>query len=207
MPRPLPPGTGRVLRSIPTDTPLVALTLDDAIDHDALDVLAERGVKATLFLTGAWIQARPDTAIRAVQEGHELGNHTWGHPHLPLSGYGGTLAQIDRANQVMVQTVGAPSAPFFRPPYGEWNASVLQAAAAEGDDLAMWEVDSQGYIAGARPEAVAGRVLARAHAGSIILMHPLAYGDRYALAAVIDGLRAEGLEPGRLSDLLLNARQ
>jgi hypothetical protein len=81
-PRPLEPGSGRVIRRVQTSAPLVALTLDDAIDHGSLDALLARNVKVTLFLTGAWVQARPDTAQRALAEGHELGNHTWGHPWL-----------------------------------------------------------------------------------------------------------------------------
>ncbi|MDZ4221656.1 MAG: polysaccharide deacetylase family protein, partial [Patescibacteria group bacterium] len=97
---------------------------------------------------------------------------------------------------------GGPSIPAFRPPFGAWDSAVLQGAAAEGYDLYLWEIDSNGYRRGAHPATVAAGVVSSARAGSIILMHPLAYGDRSALAAVVDGLRTIGLEPARLSDLL-----
>jgi peptidoglycan-N-acetylglucosamine deacetylase len=170
-----------------------------------LDVLAQRGAKATLFLTGAWAQARPDTARRAVAEGHELGNHNWGHPWL-TRGYGfqGTLGEIRRADAALAAVTGAPAIPASRPPYGAWDAAVLQAVAATGRDLYLWDVDSGGYRPGASAAGATSVVLTGARSGSIIVMHPLTAADRGALGAVIGGLRARGLEPGRLSDLLFS---
>lgn len=204
-PRPLPTGGGRVIRRIPTEAPLVALTLDDAIDYDVLDLLAERNVKATLFLTGAWAEARPDTVLRAAQEGHELANHTWSHPQLRPFGAAGTRHQIQSASLSLEQVVGAPTIPAFRPPFGEWDQAVLAGVAAEGYDLYLWDIDSPGYRPGVGAAAVVQHIVSRAQPGSIVLMHPLATADRQAIGAVIDELRGAGLEPARLSDLLYAA--
>jgi peptidoglycan/xylan/chitin deacetylase (PgdA/CDA1 family) len=204
-PRPLPAGGGRVVRRVGTTRPLVALTLDDGIDFDALDVLRDRGVKATLFLTGAWVLARPETATRAIEDGHELGNHTFGHPYLTPLGTQGTRSEVVHANQAIAAVTGAPSIPAFRPPFGDMNAAVVLGAAAEGYDVYLWDVDSGGFRRAATPDGAAAVVLTRARAGSIVLMHPLAPADRAALGTVIDGLRARGLEPCRVSDLVLSA--
>jgi peptidoglycan/xylan/chitin deacetylase (PgdA/CDA1 family) len=205
-PRPLPPGGGRLVRRVETTKPLVALTLDDGIDHDALDVLRDRGVKATLFLTGAWVLSRPDTATRALAEGHELANNKFSHPFLTRVGTAGTAREIERASDAVGAVTGAPTMPAFRPPFGDVNAAVVSGAAAEGYDVYLWDVDSGGFRRTATPASAAAVVLTQARAGSIVLMHPLDPADRAALATVIDGLRARGLEPCRLSDLVLSTQ-
>lgn len=64
----------------------VALTFDaehpdrpTSGDHDAqvLDELARLGVRATFFLQGRWVEARPRLARRVAEEGHVVGNHTF----------------------------------------------------------------------------------------------------------------------------------
>ena len=62
---------------------VVALTFDDGPGPDTpalLDVLRDRGVRATFFVTGAHVTAHPDLARRIVAEGHAVGNHTFSHP-------------------------------------------------------------------------------------------------------------------------------
>ena len=68
------------------DLPKVALTFDGGGDagqsERILDVLEQRGATATFFLTGDYIRHNPELVRRIVAAGHEVGNHTWSHPHL-----------------------------------------------------------------------------------------------------------------------------
>ncbi|MDR1564458.1 MAG: Ig-like domain-containing protein [Oscillospiraceae bacterium] len=72
---------------------LFALTFDDGptdVTADLLDVLAAKGVSATFFLVGDAIQDMrairvgsllyPELVKREVNEGHDIGNHTYSHP-------------------------------------------------------------------------------------------------------------------------------
>src|ERR1700694_66111 len=66
------------------DTNVVALTFDAGGPVEpaqrVLDTLRSRGVHATFFLSGIWIEAHPEMGLQIVQDGHELANHSYSHP-------------------------------------------------------------------------------------------------------------------------------
>lgn len=47
-----------------------------------LDTLSRTGTPATFFMLGSAASAHPALAVRVVAEGHQVGNHTQGHPDL-----------------------------------------------------------------------------------------------------------------------------
>ncbi len=65
---------------------LIALTFDDGPDPRwtpaILDILKKENVPATFFIIGKNGQSYPDLLRRIVNEGHEIGNHTFTHPNL-----------------------------------------------------------------------------------------------------------------------------
>jgi hypothetical protein len=65
---------------------LIALTFDDGPDPrwtpSILDILKREGVAATFFIIGKNGQSDPELVRRIVNEGHEIGNHTFTHPNL-----------------------------------------------------------------------------------------------------------------------------
>ena len=65
---------------------MIALTFDDGPDPRwtpaILDILKQENVPATFFIIGKNGQAYPDLMRRIVNEGHEIGNHTFTHPNL-----------------------------------------------------------------------------------------------------------------------------
>ena len=65
---------------------LVALTFDGGGGANAareiLDTLRSRNVKVTMFLTGEFMQRKQDVVRLILSEGHEIGSHTYSHPHL-----------------------------------------------------------------------------------------------------------------------------
>jgi len=97
--------------------------------------------------------------------------------------------------------------PFFRPPYGGWNADVLEGAGAGGYRFAvMWDVDTVDWLpvgdGGPTAAAIVSRVTTQAQGGSIVLMHLGGYNTLAALPEVVSGLRARGLEPATLGRVL-----
>ncbi len=68
----------------------VALTFDDGPDPAAtplfLQLLADRGVRATFFLLGSQVSKTPRLAADIADAGHEIGVHGWRHRSLPLRG-------------------------------------------------------------------------------------------------------------------------
>lgn len=142
------------------DLPKLALTFDGGSDagetEQILAVLRQRGVSATFFLTGRFVQRYPDLVRRIASEGHEVGNHTWSHPHLttwersgrhdtrPGLGREWLLAELDRTARAFETAAGRPMAPLWRAPYGEVNAELMRWAAAAGWRHVGWTRDDAG---------------------------------------------------------------
>lgn len=199
-----PPGALN-LTAVPTAGPNFALTFDaHSAEHGAREVLAllrERRVKATIFVTGRFATESREILRLAAADGHEIGNHTFTHPHL-------TTWATDRSNRVrpgvtraflhdelrrtaeaIAAAIGRPPSRFWRAPYGEHNATIRAwaeelglvqvdwtRAPGDGLDSLDWVDDpSRRNYLGA--EAMARRLLGfeARHgvplAGAIILMH------------------------------------
>jgi peptidoglycan/xylan/chitin deacetylase (PgdA/CDA1 family) len=194
----------------------VALTFDVGGRVDpALDIVAwlrNGGVNATLFTTGQTASGTVGAAVLEIAEARpdlfELGNHSWDHPSFPDLDATAIVGQLARTESTVVAATGRSTKPWFRPPFGEWNEDVRQAVGDAGwAYLVMWDVDPLDWqpTAEGGPTArdIEARVLSRATGGSIVLMHLGGYHTLEALPAIVDGLRAKGLEPVTLSELLL----
>ena len=109
----------------------VALTFDDGPDPAAtplfLDVLRERGVRATFFLLGSQISRSPRLAADIADAGHEIGVHGWRHRYLPLRGPVATHADLASAKEIITAAAGVRPW-LFRPPYGVLSTAALVAA-------------------------------------------------------------------------------
>lgn len=185
----------------------VALTFDDgpngAYTDEILRTLERNGVDATFFVLGQNAAGNHDTLRRMRDEGHEIANHSWSHPQLTSLSDAGIASELNRtSDEIQAATGQRPS--FFRPPYGDRNARVDAVAGANGLRDIIWDVDTRDW---ARPgsEAIRSSAVNDAQDGSIILMHD-GGGNRAQTAAalqqIIDGLRARGLEPVTVPQLL-----
>ena len=98
----------------------VALTFDDGPDPTwtapILDTLRSRGVKATFFVIGENADAHVPLLRRIYAEGHEIGNHTYSHPNLGLTGRRRTEVELD-ANERLIEAMLDHRTALFRPPY------------------------------------------------------------------------------------------
>jgi peptidoglycan/xylan/chitin deacetylase (PgdA/CDA1 family) len=132
----------------------VALTFDGGSTDNAtqpiLDILKENNLQVTIFLTGSYIQKFPEMTRRMAQEGHEVGNHTWNHPHLTTYAADKSNAslpnvtreflhdQLLRTANLFAEVTGVKMAPFWRAPYGEHNTEIRQWAAELGYRHVGW---------------------------------------------------------------------
>ena len=86
-----------------------------------VDVLEERGIRATFFMQGRWVEAYPETARRIVRAGHLIGNHSHYHTRMPLLSEAGLAADIAEAERVITE-LGTNPKPWFRCPWGDgWS--------------------------------------------------------------------------------------
>jgi len=133
-----------------TDIQEVALTFDDGPNDpytgQLLELLARHQVRATFFLVGSYVRARPDIARAIHQAGHLLGNHTMVHPSLfwlsparVREELAGCTATIEDATGERVR--------WFRPPFGSRRPDVLRTAVELGLTPVMWNITAHDWDA------------------------------------------------------------
>ena len=194
----------RVVARVDNAGPHVALTFDDCFFpsswNSILRTLARNRVKAAFFCPGYLVRAFPDLAARTVRAGHTIGSHGWDHALLPASAYGNILWRLKRDRNVWWRWREA-AVPYFRPPYGAYNSTVLSAAAAAGYRYTVvWDVDTRDWT-NPGPSAIVSRAVQPARAGSIILLH-VKPQTASALPLIIRRLRNRGLTPIGLDELI-----
>jgi peptidoglycan/xylan/chitin deacetylase (PgdA/CDA1 family) len=179
--------------------PRIALTFDDGPHpvHTAplLDALAELGAPATFFVVGRDVDANPELVARIAREGHELGNHTYRHRYLPLARSRSVETELRATDRAVARAAGVVPR-IARPPWGGRSPRNVRVFQRLRKRLVLWDVNSFDWKG--KPAAeVAERVLARARAGSIVLMHEARDGGATTIEAVrllVPALRARGFE-------------
>jgi len=194
-----------VLRCGSPATPRVAITFDDGPTRKytprVLAILKQHGVKATFFVLGQSARREPELLRRIVAEGHLLASHSWDHPkRAPIDAWREQLRRTAEA----VSSAGLKLAPYYRPPHGTVTDDVKTVCAELGYTIVLYTLLSSDWT---RPGAAAleRQVVRTLAPGGIVVVHD-GGGDRSqtveALPAILRGLRAKGLSPVRLDELL-----
>ncbi|HTE57852.1 MAG TPA: polysaccharide deacetylase family protein [Verrucomicrobiae bacterium] len=148
----------------------LALTFDDGPgEHTAalLDTLAAHQASATFFMLGSQAVKYPNVVRRVAHEGHEIGNHSWGHANFGPMQQVHIAADIAHAQQSFKDLGVTPR--LMRPPYGIHTPAVQQATEMS---LAYWNIDPKDWDA-KDPHALAQAVIALAKPGGIVVMHDI----------------------------------
>lgn len=198
----------------------IALTFDDGPDPSwtpaILDILKQENVPATFFVIGKNGQAYPDLLRRIVNEGHELGNHTFTHPN--LGEIPGRITELElNATQRLIESITGRSTVLFRPPYfGDAEADtpeeVEPAIRAQKLNYIMvgLRIDPGDWKPGVTPDEIVQRTIDKAEdknpetRGQVVLLHDSG-GYRQAtidaLPRLIHELRDRGFKFVQVSDL------
>ena len=186
-------GAIPVVSRIPTDKPVVFLTLDDGLARtkDAKRLLDKHHIKAPMFLNDEYVREDPAYFRRLVQGGMTVGSHTVDHADLTTLEYDQQVAEICTNADNLEQWLGNRPT-LFRPPYGSYDGNTLLAAEACGmRALVMWSAKANGGSMQYQ-DGHTGLV-----PGDIVLMH---FRPEFAkdFQAFIDAAKAAGLQPESL---------
>ena len=188
------------------EMPKVAISFDAAWGNedtaDILSILKKHNVKTTFFMTGGWVESFPDDVKAIAAAGHDLGNHSENHKQMSELGAAECKEEIQKVHDKVKELTGKDMI-LFRPPYGDYNDTLIDTANDLGYHVIQWDVDSldwKDYGA----DSIVSKVVEHKHLGngSIILMHNGAKYTRDALERVITGLQEKGYEIVPISELI-----
>lgn len=137
---------GNVIMDQPMRENLCALTFDDGPSPYTpylLDMLAEYGIPATFLLLGRQAERYPETVRRMLNEGHEVGSHSYSHPNLRHLSQARKEAELRRTDAIL-RGLGAQPA-FFRPPYGAYDSQTEKIAEGLGLSILLWSLDTRDW--------------------------------------------------------------
>lgn len=171
----------------------IYLTFDDGpipeITPWILDCLKEKDVKACFFCVGDNVRKYPELYQRILDEGHQVGNHTFNH----LKGW-----DQEDSNYLdnIAQCRTLVDSQLFRPPYGRLKKSQLSKVSKDYEVI-MWDVLTGDYDKRISPVQCLNNAVNYSRAGSIIVFHDnikAIANLQYALPRTIDQLRAKGFQ-------------
>jgi peptidoglycan/xylan/chitin deacetylase (PgdA/CDA1 family) len=161
------------------------LTFDDGpaqCTDSILDQLAFKNQKATFFVIGRHLTSKKlrASAVRALREGHELGNHSYSHPRFSEISVERAEKEIRRTHDLIEEVVRIAGVDakrqnrFFRYPFGDpgtaYGYRAMKDLFAElGYRPAWWDVDTRDYLPGRSAKIIA--LMEKVRPRDVVLLH------------------------------------
>lgn len=197
----------KVRMDLDPEKKMVALTFDDGPSEytdRVLDALNKVGGKGTFFVVGDRLGETGKARVRRIiEEGHEIGSHTWKHSNLSKLGHEAGKNAIGSVEEV-IEEIGAEfnyEMNVFRPPYGAVNSTVKEVAADMKLAIMYWSVDTLDWKHRTASKTVAN-VKSEVTNGSIVLFHDIYDPTADAVEEIIPWLVDQGYQLVTCSELL-----
>ena len=223
-----------VLQLVQDGGPRIAITFDGNASTnrtaELLDLLQQHDLEVTIFITGQFIERYPAIVRRAVLSGHEIGNHTYSHPHLTTyeqdrrhrlrTGVDRSWfqRQLQRTEEAFEKATGHAMRPLWRAPYGEENRLLrgwalemgylhVRWSSLEGKSLDShdWVADEHSSLYKSSRTIMERLLLFPKLEGGIILMHLATEREEAPwkeLPIFLEALEKRGVEPTTVTQLL-----
>ncbi|KAB2954424.1 polysaccharide deacetylase family protein [Heliorestis acidaminivorans] len=183
----------------------VTLTFDMGYEKEGatpqiLDILDKHNIKATFFFTGHWVKTQPELLKRIVEEGHIVGNHTWGHPSLPDISEEKLTKEIMSLHDHIKEHVNYEPK-YLRPPRGEFSRKTLEISKQLGYQSVFWSIAVVDWKPNSSAQNVYKGVIQQLHPGAIILLHGNSMVVVNQLENIIDTIEKKGYSFVSLDEL------
>jgi len=200
---------GEIVWEVPTQNKVIALTFDDGPDEhntvQILDLLQRYDAKATFFVVGSRVEKHPDIVARELQEGHEIGNHSYTHPPFHNINVTKLSSELNQTQDAIYQAIGMKTV-LFRPPGGSYNEAIVSTSKDLGMLTVLWSWH-QDTLDWRKPgvNRIVRKVLDNARNGDIVLMHdfvPSSTQTVEALKVILPELQKRGYSFVTVSELM-----
>ena len=199
---------GEIMAKGETTEKVVALTFDDGPaenTEEILEILRSENTKATFFLTGYEMEMNMEATKKIVQEGHEIGNHSYSHKRMIFKSPAFIKDEIERTDE-LIRQAGYQGDIHFRPPNARKLLFLPHYLQSQGRKTIMWSMEPDSFPEIARDAGkIVEHVLENVEPGSIILLHVMYENREQSLRSVkgiIEGLKQQGYTFVTVSELL-----
>lgn len=184
------------------------LTFDDGPSEEntaaVLDILQERGIRATFFVVGENVRRHPEIARRIVEEGHTIGIHCNCHEYEEVyASVEAYLEDFQEAYDAVYEVTGV-EVELFRFPDGSINAynkdiceEIIQAMTERGFVYFDWNASLEDAVNSSTPEQLLqnARESTLGRKKVVMLAHDIVYNTRLCLNQLIDQFPDYQMEP------------
>lgn len=188
-----------------SDEQSIYLTFDSGYEagytEKILDVLKQKNVKATFFITAHYLNSAPELVKRMIDEGHIVGNHTVNHKSMPEISDDEIKKELMTLNQSVYEKFEYEMK-YMRPPKGEFSERTLNITESLGFKTVMWSfayVDWEENNQPSKEDAI-NKIISNLHNGEVMLLHSTSKTNSEVLSDVIDKAREAGFEFKSLDD-------
>lgn len=181
------------------EKPYVYLTFDGGYEagytEKILDVLKQNDVKATFFITGHYLNTKPDLVKRMIDEGHIIGNHTVNHKSMPDIDNETIKKEVMDLHTAVYEKFGYEMK-YIRPPKGEYSERTIDYTNSLGYKTVMWSFayDDWDENRQDREEYGKKKILDNVHNGEIMLLHSTSKDNSNILDYCIKEIKNMGYE-------------
>lgn len=186
-------------RIIDSNKPMIALTFDDGpskYTEELLDILKENQSAATFFVLGLQVNKFKEVIPRMIQEGNQVGNHSFDHKRLTTLNDEDLYNQINLTDNLIYET--ALYNPYvMRPPYGSTSNDLIEKLQKP---IVKWSIDTRDWES-RNAEAITEVVLNNVKDGDIILMHDIYETSLEASKTIIPELIKRGYQLVTVSEM------
>ncbi|WP_404451439.1 delta-lactam-biosynthetic de-N-acetylase [Virgibacillus necropolis] len=188
---------------------VVYLTFDNGYEQGytgkILDTLKKENVPATFFVTGHYVESKPDLVKRMVDEGHIVGNHSYHHPDFSIVSKKTMKKELETLEDAVAEITDQKQMKYLRPPRGIFNEQTLKWASELGYIHIFWSLAFSDWNTDKQKgeNHAYEQVMNQLHPGAVILLHTVSSDNAEALPRIINDLKKKGYTFKSLDDLVL----
>ena len=178
---------------------MIALTFDDGpskYTDKIIDLLNKYDASGTFFILGNKVEMYKETLIKMVEQGSEIGNHSYNHKWLIKLNKNDFINQVNQTQSILKSTIGYTPT-LLRPTYGSVNDEIKNNTTL---DIVLWNIDTLDWKL-KNYKDIANRVIGKVDDGDIVLMHDIHEKTLKALEIILPKLKEERYQFVTVSEL------